>query len=41
MSYIQSAYVNALLSDAAYIDLPIGVIDREKLENKNEFFQIA
>ena len=29
MSYIQSAYVNALLADAAYIDLPIGVINRE------------
>ena len=41
MSYIQSAYINALLADAAYIDLPIGVIDRGQLENKNEFFQIA
>ncbi len=29
MSYIQSAYTNALLADAVYIDLPIGIIDRE------------
>ena len=29
MSHIQSAYINALLADAAYIDLPIGVINRE------------
>ena len=29
MSYIQSAYINALLTDAVYIDLPIGIIDRE------------
>jgi len=29
MSYIQSAYINALLADVAYIDLPIGIIDRE------------
>lgn len=29
MSYIQSAYINALLADAVYMDLPIGIIDRE------------
>ena len=29
MSYIQSAYINALLADAAYINLPIDIIDRE------------
>ena len=29
MSYIQSAYINALLVDAVYIDLPIGVINWE------------
>ena len=41
MSHIQSACMNALLADSAYRDLPIGVIDRGQLENKNEFFQIA
>ena len=34
MSYIQSAYINALLADATYIDLPMGIIDRKQLENK-------
>ena len=29
MSYIQSAYINALLADAAYIDLPVGAISRD------------
>ena len=29
MSYIQSAYVNALLADASYIDLPIGKVDAD------------
>ena len=39
MSYIQSAYINALLADAAYIDLPVGVIDREQLKNKRNSFK--
>ena len=30
MSYIQSAYINALLADASYIDLPIGAISRDQ-----------
>ena len=34
MSHIQSACMNALLADSVYRDLPIGVIDREQLENK-------
>jgi hypothetical protein len=34
MSYIQSAYINALLADAAYIDLPIGTIVQDQLEDK-------
>ena len=29
MSYIQSAYINALLADASYIDLPIGKVDAD------------
>ena len=29
MSYIQSAYINALIADASYIDLPIGKIDTD------------
>ena len=34
MSYIQSAYINALLADASYIDLPIGTIVQDQLEDK-------
>ena len=34
MSYIQSAYINALLADAAYIDLPVGAISRDQLKDK-------
>ena len=30
MSYIQLAYINALLADASYIDLPIGAISRDQ-----------
>ena len=33
MSYIQSAYINALLADAAYIDLPVGAISRDQWED--------
>lgn len=33
MSYIQSAYINALLADASYIDLPIGIISQDQFEN--------
>lgn len=33
MSHIQSAYINALLSDAAYIDLPVGAISRDQWED--------
>ena len=29
MSYIQSVYINALLADASYIDLPIGKVDAD------------
>ena len=29
MNHIQSAYINTLLVDAVYIDLPIGVINWE------------
>lgn len=33
MSCIQSAYINALLADASYIDLPIGIISQDQFEN--------
>ncbi len=29
MSHIQSVYINALLADASYIDLPIGKVDAD------------
>ena len=29
MTYIQSVYINALLADASYIDLPIGKVDAD------------
>ena len=34
MSYIQSVYINALLADASYIDLPIGKVDADSERHK-------
>ena len=34
MSYIQSVYINALLADASYIDLPIGKVDADSEKYK-------
>ena len=36
MSNISSAYINAILADAAYIDLNTGVIDAENMQTDDD-----
>ena len=36
MSYIQSAYINALLADATYIDLPMVLLSESNWKIKRE-----
>ena len=36
MSNISSAYINAILADAAYIDLNTGVIDTENMQTDDD-----